>query len=72
MTWVALLRLVLGMALAIANIVRERRLLDAGAQEEVARSLALLIHRTNSMDAVEREIELMSDEDLNAALRGDK
>lgn len=72
MSWVALLKIVLGLALNISNIIREKRLLDAGAQAEVGRQLALLVQRTDTMDQVTKETEAMTDDELDAALRGDR
>jgi hypothetical protein len=72
MSWLGLLQLVLRLGAALADIVRERQLLDAGAAQQAARSLAETARRLEIGDRVTAEIEAMSDNDLDAALRGDR
>jgi hypothetical protein len=72
MSWLSLLRLVLQLAVAIAGIVRSRQLLGAGEAQELARSLAATQKRLGIAAQVAAEVEALSDEDLNAELRGDR
>ena len=71
MTWLALLKVVLQLANGLANIIRERNLMDVGEAKAAAKSLAAIADRLKIGDAVRTEIEAMSDADLNDALRGD-
>jgi hypothetical protein len=62
MGWLGLLRLALRAAAAIAGAVRERQLMDAGAQRETARALAEIARRLDLGRAIEAEVAAMSDE----------
>jgi hypothetical protein len=72
MGWLSLLKVGLQLVNLIAGIVREKQLLDAGEARGVAKSMAQAADRLGIGQALVSEIEAMTDEDLNAALRGDK
>jgi hypothetical protein len=72
MGWFALLRTLLSLASTIANIVREKKLMDAGAKAEIGRQLIEVTRSAGITDRVRAEIEAMSDEAIDAELRGDK
>jgi hypothetical protein len=72
MGWLGLLKVVLSLANAIAGYVKDKQLLDAGAAQETARSLAQLQQRLGLVAQVDAEVKALTDADLNAALRGDQ
>lgn len=72
MGMLTILRLLLTLASTIADVVREKRLMDAGAKAEVGRQLVEVTRRAGITDQVRKQIEAMSDSDLDAELRGDK
>ena len=71
MTWLALLKLVGQIFLAIANIVREKQLMDAGEARGLAKSMAAAADRLGIGKALVSEIEALTDSELDAELRGD-
>lgn len=71
MGWLGLLRLVLSLASMLVNHVRESKLLDAGAKAEVGRQLAEIARKAGVADQVRAEIAAMTDEALDAELRGE-
>ena len=72
MTWLALLKLVGQIFLAIANIVREKQLMDAGEARGLAKSMAAAADRLGIGEVLVSEIEALGDDELDAALRGDR
>ncbi len=72
MGWLGLLKLGLQLVNAIAGIVREKQLMDAGEARGLAKSMAAAADRLGIGQALVSEIEAMTDDELDAALRGDK
>lgn len=72
MTWLGLLKLGLQLVNLVAGIVREKQLLDAGEARGLAKSMAATADRLGIGQALVSEIEAMTDDELDAALRGDK
>lgn len=72
MGWLSLLRIVLSLASSLANIVRERQLMDAGEARNVAKQMTELSKRLDIGEEVMFHIEKMRDEEIDAALRGDR
>jgi hypothetical protein len=72
MGWVSFLSTLLAIANTIANIIREKQLMSAGEARSLERSVAELAHRLELGRQITRRIEDLSDDDLNARLRGDK
>lgn len=72
MPWLTILKVVGQLFLTISNIVREKQLLDAGEARGLAKSMAAAADRLGIGQALVGEIEAMTDDDLDAALRGDK
>lgn len=54
MGWFSILKLVLGLASSIASIVREKQLMDAGGEREVAK----MLKQVSTNAGIAREIEL--------------
>ena len=71
MTWLAVIKLLLSIANTIAKFIQEKQLLDAGESIAVAKSMAELSRRLDVVEQVRTEVEAMSDDELDAALRGD-
>lgn len=71
MTWLTILKVVGQIFLTISNIVREKQLLDAGEARGLAKSMAQAADRLGIGQALVNEIEAMTDDELDAALRGD-
>lgn len=71
MSTIAIIRLLLGLAGTLADIVREKQLMDAGEARATAKSLALLSQRLKISNEVVEEVAAMSDEELDEELRGD-
>lgn len=72
MGWVSFLSTLLAIANTIANIIREKQLLSAGEARAVERSVAELAQRLELGKQIARRIEELSDDDIDARLRGDK
>lgn len=72
MGYVKLLQLLLHIVGAIADIVRNKQLMDAGEAKATARNLAVITDRLGIGALVLAEVEALSDSDLDAELRGDK
>jgi hypothetical protein len=70
-TWVKLLLALLAMGNSIANIIRERKLLQAGEDLALAKGMAQLAARLELGQTVQKEIEALTDDELNTALRGE-
>lgn len=71
MSWLEIIKILLSLANTIAKFIQEKQLLDAGEQIAVAKSMAELSRRLDVVEQVRTEIEAMSDDELDAALRGD-
>lgn len=71
MTWLTILKVVGQVFLTIANIIREKNLMDAGEARGLAKSMAQAADRLGIGRALVDEIEAMTDDELNSALRGD-
>lgn len=72
MGWLALLRIVLSLANSLASIIREKQLMDAGEAKATAKALTEIVKRLDVGKDVAAQIEAMGDEELDAALRGDR
>lgn len=70
MNWLTILTLILKVAAAIAATIREKGLLDAGAKAQLAHDLATLSARLDIADSVAHNIEAMSTDEIDSALRG--
>jgi len=72
MGWLGLLKIVLSLANSLAGIVREKQLMDAGEAKATAKALTEIVKRLDVGKDVAAQIEAMSNDDLDAALRGDR
>lgn len=72
MNWLALLKVVGQIFLTISNIIRERQLMDAGEARGLAKTLAKAANNLKIGNELALEIVAMTDDELDAALRGDK
>jgi hypothetical protein len=71
MNLLAIFRAVIGLASILADIVREKQLMDAGEAKATAKSLAALSSRLGIAQAVADEVAALSDDEINADLRGE-
>lgn len=71
MNWLGLLRAVLALANYLAQIVRDKQLLDAGEAKATAKSLVELQKRLDIGREVEDEIANLSDQEARDRLKGD-
>lgn len=71
MSAIGLLRALLALANGIASFIREENLMKAGEARAVAKSMAVLSARLRLGKEITAEIEAMSEDDLDAELRGD-
>lgn len=71
MSLLSLVTGVLKLANLLIGMARDRQLLNAGAQAEIGRQVVEITRRAGIADQVRAEIAVMSDDDLNAELRGD-
>lgn len=69
---IGILRALLALANGIAGYIREENLMKAGEARAVAKSMAALAGRLNLGRDIVAEVEALSDDDLDAQLRGDK
>lgn len=69
---IGILKALLALANGIAGYIREENLMKAGEARAVAKSMAALAGRLNIGREIVAEVEAMSDDDLDAELRGDK
>lgn len=72
MTWVSLLTTLLAISRTIADIIREKQLMSAGEAQATAKAIAELSHRLELGRQISKGIEDLSDDDIDARLRGDK
>ena len=59
----------LRLVLALTNYMREKSLMDAGADREIARASAAILLQTQSAKATMLEVMAMTDAQVDAALR---
>jgi hypothetical protein len=71
MGWLTILRLVLSIANSIAEVVRDKQLMDAGEAAATAKSLAALADRLAIGRAVEAEIAALTDQQARDKLKED-
>jgi hypothetical protein len=64
MGWLGLLKVLLSLASSIANIVREKQLMDAGAARETALQLRDIADKAGIARAIEAETARMTPEDI--------
>ncbi len=69
MGWLSLLRALLSLINYVAEIIRDKQLLDAGEAVATAKSLAVLQSRLGIADQVAAEVDALSDGDVDAELR---
>lgn len=62
MSWLAVLRLLLALAGSIADIVREKQLLNAGEDRANAKALLAIAQRLQVVDIIRGEVAAMTDE----------
>ena len=70
MPWLSIFGTLLKLAASLANYLRERQMLDAGAKAQIGRDLAALAERVGVADQVRAELAKISDADLDQELRG--
>lgn len=70
--WFGLLKVLISLALSIADTIREKQLMDAGEAKATAKSLVALASRLQIGNELLVEIEAMSDDEIDDALRGDR
>ncbi len=71
MGWLGLLKVFLSLASTLANYLREKKLLDAGAKAEIGRQVVEITRRSGIADQVRAEIAGMTDDALDSELRGE-
>lgn len=69
MSIISILGALLKLAAALAGYLKDRQLIDAGAQEQIARDLAAIAARGDLADKVRAELARLSDADLDQELR---
>ena len=72
MGWLSFLKALLAAASAVANLIRDRSLLQAGENAAIARSLAEISDRLEIHRELADQIEAMTDDEIDQALRGDR
>lgn len=60
------------LAAAVAGYMRDRQLLDAGAEQQIAREMSAMANRLEIGQLVRYKIAAMSEDELDTALRGDQ
>jgi hypothetical protein len=71
MNLLAVFRAVLSLATILADFVRDKQLMDAGEAKATAKSLAALSQRLGIANQVEAEVAALSNDEIDADLRGD-
>ena len=71
MSWLALLRLLLGIADKVADIIRAQQLLGAGEDRQIAKQLASIAERLQISEALDAERDAMSLDQIKDSLRED-
>ena len=72
MGWLSFLKALLAAASAVANLIRDRGLLQAGEQAAFAKSLAAISNRLEVHRELITQIEALTDDQIDRALRGDR
>jgi hypothetical protein len=71
MIWLRFLKAVLVLANTVATLIHDQNLLDAGEAQATAKSLAALSQRLGIANQVAVEVASLSNDELDADLRGD-
>jgi hypothetical protein len=71
MTWLAVIRALISLASNLASLVRDEKLMSADEARATAKSLAALSSRLGIGNEVAAEVVALSDDEINADLRGD-
>lgn len=71
MGWFSVLKLVLQFASAVAKIVHDKQLMDAGGEREVAKMLKQVSTNAGIAREIEVEVAKLSPEEVNRQLEGD-
>lgn len=71
MGYLAILKLVLQIANLLANMAREKQLLDAGRDQEIAGALARIATSAGVARQLEAEVAAWTDKQVDDALTGD-
>lgn len=71
MGWLSLLKLFLSLASNVASIVREKQLMDAGGEREVAKMLKQVSTNAGIAREIELEVAKLTPEEVNRQLEGD-
>jgi hypothetical protein len=71
MTWLTLLRLLLGLADKVADIIRAKQLMDAGEAKATAKQLAGMAERLGISEALDAERDKLTIDQVKDALRED-
>lgn len=69
MTWVKLALLLLSVTESIVNLIRNKGLMDAGADREIAKASVAILQKTNTAKAVMAEVTGMSNDQVDKALK---
>lgn len=64
-SWLSLLTLVLNVASSLLGWMRERQLLDAGADREIAKQALAILEMTQEGKRIMAHIQKMDDDELN-------
>ncbi len=68
-SWVNIIKALIGFANYVAEIIRDKRLLDAGEAQHLAKDIALLQKRLGISDQVVAEVSLLTDQEIDDELR---
>lgn len=71
MTWLTILRLMLTLADKIADVVRANQLMSAGEDRQIAKQLAGIAERLQISEALDKERDAMSIDQIKDSLRED-
>lgn len=71
MPWLSIAIALLKLAGTIAGWLRDRQMLEAGQQREIAASLARIAHQAGVAGLIEYEVARMTDAEIEAALLAD-
>jgi len=69
MTWASLILALLNLAQHLMGIFRDKQLLNAGADAEIARQTIAILEMTERGKAIKAKIEAMSDPELDHWLK---
>lgn len=71
MTWLAIFRGLISLALTVADYIRDKQLMDAGEAMATAKSLTEMAKRLGIVDQVRAEVAALTDAEIDAELAGD-